>query len=275
MAGAAPASPTPVPVGVRVFNAAGALLDFSDNTTTTLADAAGPSIAVITPLSMGSSGGVIQLATTGLAAPFANGTDIGPFPLVWLVSGNVAAVNTSSATAMAALASALDNEDLRYPCANATYDNSTGLITCTVPYVPSGTYSVALEPAPYNGGLNVTTWLLSRQAIVFTMTIAGVAPQAGSVGGGVVLVINGTGFAPGDRMRENAVFVTVPVSTTFLNGIVPCDVINASTTEIRCRTRAHIAADADATDPFALNVQPRATTANSVVVSHCWQMAAA
>ncbi|KAG2432951.1 hypothetical protein HXX76_008679 [Chlamydomonas incerta] len=271
VAGGAPASPTPVPVGVRVFNAAGTLIDFSDNTTTTLADAAGPSIAVTTPLAMGSSGGVIQLATAGLAAPFANGTDIGPFPLVWLVPGNVAAVNATTLTALAALAKALGNEDLRFPCANATYDNSTGVITCTVPYVPSGTYSVVLQPAPYNGGLNVTTWVLSQQAIAFTMTIGGVQPQAGSVGGGVVLVINGTGFAPGARMRENAVFVTVPVSTTFLNGIVPCDVINATTTEIRCRTRAHIAADADATDPFALNVQPRATSANSVVVVACGQ----
>ncbi|KAG2448780.1 hypothetical protein HYH02_006132 [Chlamydomonas schloesseri] len=272
VAGGAPASPVPVPVGVRVFNAAGTLLDFSDNTTTTLAHAAGPSITVTTPLAMGSSGGIIRLATAGLAPPFANATDIGPFPLVWLVPGNIAAVNATSAGAVAPLANALlGDEERRYPCANATYDNSTGVISCTVPYVPSGTYSVALQPAPYNGGLNVTAWVLAPQAVVFNMTISSVLPQVGSVGGGVVLVINGTGFAPGARMRENAVFVTVPVSTTFLNGIVPCDVLNATATEIRCRTRAHMAADADATDPLALDVQPRATTANNVVVVACGQ----
>lgn len=41
---------------------------------------------------------------------------------------------------------------------------------------------------------------------------------------------------------ENVVVIGVPVSTTFLNGLILCDVVSATSTQLMCRTRAHLVA---------------------------------
>lgn len=74
----------------------------------------------------------------------------------------------------------------------------------------------------------------------------------------------GTGFS--SNVNATAVFLPVPVSTTFLNGIIICDVFDASPTRIRCLTRAHLAADASADDSNALNVVPRESQYGAVQV---------
>ena len=49
--------------------------------------------------------------------------------------------------------------------------------------------------------------------------------------------------------------MTVPVSSTLLNGVIACDVVSATPTLLTCITRAYLVTDASAEDPNALNVQ--------------------
>lgn len=70
-------------------------------------------------------------------------------------------------------------------------------------------------------------------------------------------------------MNATTVFLQVPQSTTFLNAIIVCDVQDASATRIICLTRPHLAADADADDPDAQNVQPAESTLSDVIVLIC------
>ena len=50
-----------------------------------------------------------------------------------------------------------------------------------------------------------------------------------------MVTIKGYGFNP--KTVRNAVYLSVPVSTTFPNGIVVCDVVESSATEIKCKAR--------------------------------------
>jgi hypothetical protein len=58
-------------------------------------------------------------------------------------------------------------------------------------------------------------------------------------------------------------FIRVPVSTTFPNGLVLCDVVAVAPEgdSLACTTRRHVAADATADDPSARAVAPRQTAA--------------
>lgn len=59
----------------------------------------------------------------------------------------------------------------------------------------------------------------------------------------------------------------VPVSTTFLNGLILCDVLNVTAGSedidgfdvLTCMTRPHLATDASSEDAMARNVEARAT----------------
>lgn len=71
------------------------------------------------------------------------------------------------------------------------------------------------------------------------------------------------------------VVLQVPVSTTFLNGRILCDVqyINASTDSnaldsLTCMTRPHLATDASSDDAMARDLEARDTQSGWVV---CWQ----
>jgi hypothetical protein len=80
------------------------------------------------------------------------------------------------------------------------------------------------------------------------------------------LTVRGDGFPSGALSNQAVVLLPVPVTTTFLNGLIPCDVLSSNTTTITCLTRPHLAADADASDPFARNLQPRASNPGGVQV---------
>jgi hypothetical protein len=65
------------------------------------------------------------------------------------------------------------------------------------------------------------------------------------------------------------VYIPVPRSSTFPSMAVECDVVSANDTAIACITRAHLAADASASDPFAVQVAPRPSPAAVVRVALC------
>jgi hypothetical protein len=65
------------------------------------------------------------------------------------------------------------------------------------------------------------------------------------------------------------VYIPVPRSSTFPSMAVECDVVSANDTTIACVTRAHLAADATASDPFAFQLAPRPTPAAVVRVALC------
>lgn len=117
-----------------------------------------------------------------------------------------------------------------------------------VPSLPNARYSIALR---LDSGSVV---ILSGTYVTVDMRITKVFPGLGSIGGGTTVKITGSGFSP--IASRTSVFMTVPVSTTWLNGIIPCDVVNSTATEINCVTRAHLAADASADDAMARNVMP-------------------
>ncbi len=69
----------------------------------------------------------------------------------------------------------------------------------------------------------------------------------------------GYGFST-DGATSNVVLIKVPRSTTFLNALALCDVetvVNSS--QLTCRTRTHLAADASADDPDAKQLMPLST----------------
>jgi hypothetical protein len=65
------------------------------------------------------------------------------------------------------------------------------------------------------------------------------------------------------------VYLPVPRSSTFPSLAVPCDVTSSTPTTITCITRPHLAADASATDPMAMAVQPRPSPAGLVRLALC------
>lgn len=66
------------------------------------------------------------------------------------------------------------------------------------------------------------------------LTITNVYPPLGSIGGGTLLTIVGWGF-DASSPSSNVVVVPVPVSTSYPNGVVLCDVVSATYTHVRCR----------------------------------------
>ncbi|KAK3258451.1 hypothetical protein CYMTET_32501, partial [Cymbomonas tetramitiformis] len=104
-------------------------------------------------------------------------------------------------------------------------------------------------------------------ALLRDLTLTAVSPRVGSLAGGTRITVTGTGFAP--EAGLNAVFTRVPVSTTFPNGVVPCDVEQASETEIVCVTRPHCAADASAADPYARRCEHAPTPESLLEVAAC------
>ena len=78
-------------------------------------------------------------------------------------------------------------------------------------------------------------------------------PCLPSIGGGTTVQVSGSGFSL--VPDANVVYMTVPVSSTLLNGVIACDVVSATPTLLTCITRAYLVTDASAEDPNALNVQ--------------------
>ena len=176
---------------------------------------------------------------------------------MWLVPEITAVTNASQ---VAAALSA------RVACASFSVASGQVVSCVTVPTV-NGRYHVMAEgPSPVA--------VLSASVVTIDMVISSVSdagsaavPVAGSVGGGTVLTIAGSGFP--SSAADAVVFVRVQPSTTFLNGLVLCDILTASATQIMCRTRAHLAADTDANDPMARLTRPTASLPAAVQVVAC------
>ncbi|KXZ47885.1 hypothetical protein GPECTOR_32g498 [Gonium pectorale] len=247
---------TTATVIVSVSNASSIVVDstVSPANSTLVVDPAGaPRVSVASALTFPATGGVVNLTVAGMEG--------WTFKAVWLLPNlNLSALDFSTGSRNLLLSRAFGAAIAA--CRGSVSYDAPGRISCAVPYILNGVYGVALEPFPAGPSAPPRPWVLAQDALSFDMAITGVWPRVGSIGGGTELVITGSGFAPGNRSGENVVLIPVPVSTTFLNGLVVCDVTSATATQIRCRTRPHLATDADAMDPMARNTLPRPSGPN-------------
>ncbi|GIM05166.1 hypothetical protein Vretimale_9611 [Volvox reticuliferus] len=192
-----------------------------------------PTISAISPARMPGAGGTITVALAGTTASM-----VGAIYMVPYISSLANYTEVSVAF------------NTRVMCTNITAATS-GTIACTSPSLRNGRYHTLVI---LSSGLQ----LLSTDTILFEFFITSVSPHLGSIGGGTLITITGSGFSP--VVSENAVFITVPVSTTFLNGVVQCKTVSATATTLMCRTQTNMAADASADDPLAKQVMPVDTT---------------
>lgn len=95
------------------------------------------------------------------------------------------------------------------------------------------------------------------------------SPSVGTLAGGSLLTINGFGFANHGSDYVSVVTIGVPISTTFPNGVILCDVALSNSTQVTCVTRAHCAADANADDPAGVDCNFRESLGGGVTVSVC------
>eukprot|EP00798_Chlamydomonas_sp_ICE-L_P010964 gene10964-17075_t len=138
-------------------------------------------------------------------------------------------------------------------------ESDTWTMDCKCGAVPSGSYWLVAEISAGEGPQLV----LSATTVEARLMISSVSPSSGSIAGGTRLTITGEGFNA-QVPSANIVMIRVPVSSTFVNGVAHCDIVSATGTQLQCRTRAHLAADASSTDPYARDVQPQATAARAV-----------
>lgn len=110
-------------------------------------------------------------------------------------------------------------------------------LSCTVGRLPPGT--VRLLVTTPSG-----TQLVAESVLTVVLRVDGVHPTSGSMAGGTPLTISGAGFSR--EAGENAVFLRVPVSTSFPAGLLPCDVTSAAENHVICTTRPHCSGNAKA-----------------------------
>jgi hypothetical protein len=181
-----------------------------------------------------------------------------PLPLSPLGAAGLISAADLAAAAAAALAAPL-------PCLDVSAGSSPGAFRCSLGAVPRGSYYPLLSTySSAAGGGPLVTSLFAQEALAFELAIESVEPGQGSIGGGTLLTLSGSGFssAPG----ANVVLLRVPPSSTHPSGVVLCDVEGvvgveggSGASRLTCRTRPHLAADASADDPDARAVEPVAT----------------
>eukprot|EP00798_Chlamydomonas_sp_ICE-L_P008885 gene8886-3764_t len=132
--------------------------------------------------------------------------------------------------------------------ASHTTEVDTHTLECVTGPLPNNDYFLAVEMTEGAG-----PQLLSGSTMAARLSVTSVSPAVGSIGGGTLVTVTGDGFNSVDP-SGNIVLMEVIVSTTHLNGLVLCDVESATRTQLQCRTRAHLAADASSSDPGAKNV---------------------
>uniref|UniRef100_A0A383WCP6 Fibrocystin-L n=1 Tax=Tetradesmus obliquus TaxID=3088 RepID=A0A383WCP6_TETOB len=154
-------------------------------------------------------------------------------------------------------------------------DASTAV--CKLRVVPPGTYWLAVS---YMGATLILQPNMSapdsskeRGLLKSRFGVRSVTPQIGSIGGGSLLSIAGQGFDALD-LSTAVVVILVPVSTTFLNGVILCDVANISSSGdvLTCRTRAHLATAASSDDAMGFKLEARDTEPGSVQLLLCSDM---
>lgn len=117
---------------------------------------------------------------------------------------------------------------------------------------------------------------LSPCPIEVVLEILQISPFEGSLAGGTVVTLSGSGFPYGTASAvangmEAVVAIGVNVSTTFPSGIVLCDVLplQSTRTAVVCRTREHAAASASPADPSARNLLYVPTQPRTVELTLC------
>jgi hypothetical protein len=210
-----------------------------------------PVIAAITsPTAISLAGGSLSIQLSG--EPAASSIASVQLLSAFAALSGLDLSSAGMAGAAAALAAPL-------PCLNVRAAGSPGAFSCSLGSVPRGSYYLLLSTYDASSRASNTTVasLFTQQTLAFELSISSVQPALGSIGGGTLLTISGAGFSsPPD---SNVVLLHVPVSSTFPNGVVLCDVQGGSASHLACRTRAHLATDASAEDPDARAVQPLAT----------------
>jgi hypothetical protein len=240
-----------VPVTVSLHDAPSSTTHSASLANSTLSVSATlPTIAAITSPSAASLVGsslVIQLTGAAAASSVASLQLLSAFaPLSGVDLGTA-----DMAGAAAALAAPL-------PCLNIRAEGSAGAFSCSLGFVPRGSYYLLMSTYTDDASSSTTAAsLFTQQTLTSDLSISSVHPALGSIGGGTLLTISGSGFSsPSDA---NVVLLHVPVSSTFPNGVVLCDVQGGDASQLTCRTRAHLATDASAEDPDARAVEPLAT----------------
>ncbi|GIL53440.1 hypothetical protein Vafri_9024 [Volvox africanus] len=201
-----------------------------------------PTISTISPAHMPGCGGVVTLELTGTTAS--------EVTTVFMVPYISSLLNYTEAS---------EAYNARVPCTDVAA-GATGTITCSSPPLRNGRYHTLVV---LSSGLQ----LLSIDTIRFEFFITSVSPNLGSIGGGTLVTITGSGFS--QNVKGNAVFMTVPVSSTFLNGIIECETQSVTTTTLTCRTLPSMATNADVDDPRASKVMPVATQPRPISVVLC------
>ena len=237
--------------------------------------ATGPRIASIdSPAFMlSSSAGDIAITLAGGLMP-AQVSAVSLVPAFAGSGGSGAGSNNSAAAA--ALAA-------RIGCGNVASVGPQQL-TCSVgSAVPIGSYYLAVEAPASQAAPGVAAsppfMALSSATVQFDFAVMSVSPTQGSVGGGTLLTITGSGFpAPGavggssgtaSPTTSVGVYIRVPASGTFPDGLLACDVVTTTATQITCRTRPHLAAPSTIDDPMGSNIRPMATAAAPVQLLVC------
>lgn len=218
------------------------------------------SIASVEPIRASSSAGTsLTISGTNLEAT----SSVSLVPLARSRVPEVHGVNPSRRLLQAGpRAEAALNDTASFTCSNVSPSSTT--VVCDIASAPVGGFGVQLT-------LEDGTRILANRtgaSISLDIEITSVSPSFGSVAGGTKVTITGFGFSK--SAARNAVFMTVPTSSRFPNGIVACDVMNATETTIVCQTRAHCTADASASDPSASRCRYEPTDdASAVSVTVC------
>jgi hypothetical protein len=141
------------------------------------------------------------------------------------VSGNITVIGTGLTPDTAITIGGLACSTTRITYRNATVETSDspdlqGLVstvmTCQVPSLPVGDYSVSANVP----GIGFATGTFTY---TYTATVLSASPRSGSLEGGQVLTILGSGFNH-TNPEENLVFL----------GPLPCAVTTASSSQIQC-----------------------------------------
>ncbi|GAX81122.1 hypothetical protein CEUSTIGMA_g8556.t1 [Chlamydomonas eustigma] len=96
-------------------------------------------------------------------------------------------------------------------------------LTCTLPtYLPAASYTVVVTHPSYGVGY-------LPAALTVALSVTSISPSQGSLGGGLEVVLSGTGFS----------ILNGTTSNTIMFGGVVCDVISVNVSQLTCITRAY------------------------------------
>jgi hypothetical protein len=189
-----------------------------------------------------------------------NTSSISQWRVQLLPAVDLAAANVTDPTFLSSINSSMASG---ISCSSVSAQDASTAV-CKLRVVPPGTYWLAVT---HMGATHILQPNMSapdnsreRGLLKSRFGVHSVSPQIGSIAGGSLLTISGQGFDALD-LSTAVVVITVPVSTTFLNGIILCDVTNVSSTgdALMCRTRPHLATDASSDDAMASRLEARDT----------------